>query len=100
MNAQLTQKLFADCRVLAADAEALVRANATQSAEKIATARDRMQQALLDIKPRLADAEAAVRANVRTAGSTADAYVRNNPWTAAGVASVVGLLVGLLISNR
>jgi ElaB/YqjD/DUF883 family membrane-anchored ribosome-binding protein len=100
MNAQLTEKLFADCRVLATDAEALVRANATQSAEKITAARDRMQQALLDIKPRLADAEAAVRANVRAAGSSADALVRNNPWTAAGVAAGVGFLIGLLISNR
>ena len=100
MNAQLTEKLFADCRVLAADAEALVRANATQSADKIAAARDRMQQALAEIKPRLVDAEAAVRANVRAAGSTADGYVRDNPWTAAGIASCIGLLVGLLISNR
>jgi len=100
MNAQLTEKLFADCRVLAADADALLRANATQSAEKIAAARDRMQQALTDIKPRLADAEAAVRANVRAAGSSADAYVRENPWTAAGIASGIGLLIGLLISNR
>lgn len=100
MDAQLTQKLFADCRVLAADAEALVKASATESAEKIAAARARMQQALADIKPRLADAEAAIRSNVSAAADNADAYVRDNPWTAAGIASGVGLLVGLLISHR
>jgi ElaB/YqjD/DUF883 family membrane-anchored ribosome-binding protein len=100
MNAQLTQKLFADCRVLAADAEALLRAGATESVEKVTAARERMQQRLADIKPRLADAEAAIRANVRAATGNADAYVRDNPWTAAGIASGIGLLVGLLISRR
>lgn len=100
MNTQLTQKLFADCRMLAADAEALVKASASESVEKIAAARERMQRALADIKPRLADAEAAVRTNVRAAAGNADAYVRDNPWTVAGIASGIGLLVGLLISRR
>ena len=100
MNAQLTQKLFADCRTLAADAEALVRANASQSADKIAAARERLQQALTEVRPRLVEAEAVIRANVRAAGSSADAYVRDNPWTAVGVGAGIGLLVGMLISNR
>lgn len=100
MNSQLTQKLFADCRILAADAETLVKASATQSAEKIAAARDRMQQALVEIKPRLADAEAAVRANLGAAARNADTLVRENPWAAIGVGAGIGLLVGLLISRR
>ena len=61
MDAELTQKLVADYKVLVTDAEELIKATASQSTEKIAEARARMQQALLDLKPRLANAEAVLK---------------------------------------
>ena len=100
MNAELTQKLVSDYKVLVADVEELVRATASQSAEKVAAARARAQQALVELKPRIASAEAAVRDAAGRAIDSADDYVQRNPWPAIGVAAGCGLLLGLLIGRR
>ena len=100
MNADLTQKLISDYKVLVTDAEELIKATASQSTEKIAEARTRMQQALLELKPRLANTEAVLRDKARVAVSAADEYVHHNPWTAMGVATGIGVVVGLLIGRR
>ncbi len=100
MDAELTQKLVSDYKVLVSDAEELIKATASQSTEKIADARNRMQQALLDLKPRLANAEAVLRDKARAAASAADEYVHDNPWVAMGAATGVGIVIGLLIGRR
>lgn len=100
MNADLTQKLISDYKVMLADAEALVKAVASQSADKIADARTQMQQALLELKPRLANTEAVLRDKTRIAVSKADEYVHHNPWMAMGAAASIGVVIGMLISRR
>jgi len=100
MDAELTQKLISDCKVLVTDAEELIKATASQSTEKIAEARTRMQQALLDLKPRLANAEAVLKDKARAAASAADDYVHDNPWAAMGAAAGIGIVIGLLIGRR
>lgn len=100
MNADLTQKLITDYKVLMTDTETLVKATASQSADKIAAARDRMQSALLELKPRLANAEAVLRDNARDTLSATDEYVHQNPWTAMGVAAGVGVVIGLLVTRH
>ena len=37
---------------------------------------------------------------IAVAAKAADRYVRDNPWTAIGVAAGVGVLVGVLIARR
>ena len=100
MDAELTQKLIADYKVLVSDAEELIRATASQSTEKIAEARNRLQQALHDLKPRLANAEAVLKDKAQAAAHAADEYVHDNPWVSMGVAAGVGVVVGLLIGRR
>ena len=100
MDAELTQKLVSDYKVLVADAEELIKATASQSTEKIAEARTRMQQALLELKPRLAGAEAVLKDKARAAAHAADEYVHDNPWVAMGVATGLGVVIGLLIGRR
>ena len=100
MDAELTQKLIADYKVLVSDAEELIKATASQSTEKITEARTRMQQALLDLKPRLANAEAVLKDKAREAAHAADEYVHDNPWVAMGAAAGLGMVVGLLIGRR
>jgi ElaB/YqjD/DUF883 family membrane-anchored ribosome-binding protein len=41
-----------------------------------------------------------VRRSARQAASTADDYVRDNPWQALGVAALVGVTIGFLASRR
>ena len=36
----------------------------------------------------------------KEAGQATDAYVRENPWQAVGIAAGAGLLIGMLISRR
>ena len=100
MNTDLTQKLVSDYKVMVAEAEALVKATTSQSVDKIAEARKQMQQALLELKPRLANIDAVLRDNARLAVSAADEYVHHNPWMAMGAAASVGIVVGLLIGRR
>ena len=100
MHADLTQKLIADYKVLVADAEELIKATASESTEKITEARIRMQHAVLEFKPRLANTEAVMRDKARVTVSAADEYVHHNPWTALGIATGCGVVIGLLIGRR
>jgi ElaB/YqjD/DUF883 family membrane-anchored ribosome-binding protein len=100
MNTDLTQKLISDYKIIMAEAEALIKATTSQSAEKIAEARKQVQQALLEVKPRLASIETVLKDNTRLAVSAADEYVHHNPWMAMGAAASVGIVVGLLIGRR
>ena len=100
MNTELTEKLIADYKVIVTDAEALVKAVAGQSADKIAEARIQLQHTLLALTPRLANIEAVLKDHTRVAVSAADEYVHHNPWIAMGAATCVGVVVGLLIGRR
>jgi ElaB/YqjD/DUF883 family membrane-anchored ribosome-binding protein len=97
---QATQKLVTDLKVLAADAEELIKATASQTGDRITEVRGKIQQSVADLKPRLARAQVALADNARAAANTGDAYVHENPWSAIGVAAGIGLLIGLLIGRR
>ncbi len=99
MNAPREQ-LVADLKVLMADVEELVKATASQSGDKIAEVRSRIQHAAAELRPRLAQAEAVLKDKAKIAAATTDDYVHDHPWTAMGVSAGVGLIVGLLIGRR
>jgi ElaB/YqjD/DUF883 family membrane-anchored ribosome-binding protein len=93
-------KLVQDMRVVISDAEDLLRATANQAGEKIAVARERIQDSLHQAKVKLAEAEALVTERAKQAARYTDEYVHENPWRAIGVAAGIGLLLGLLITRR
>ncbi|HEU0189010.1 MAG TPA: DUF883 family protein [Gallionella sp.] len=93
------EKLMQDFRVVVADAEELLRATTGQAGEKVAAARERIQENLAAAKARLAAAEEVVAAKTRQAAHATDEYVHENPWKAVGVGVGVGLIVGMLISR-
>jgi len=94
------QQLIADFKVVVADAEALLKATASQTGDKIAEIRARAEDSLHVAKARLADAQAAMMDRTRAAARATDDYVHTNPWRAVGIAAGVGLVVGLLIGRR
>ena len=102
MEAKATskEKLVNDLRNLVGDAEELLRATATQAGEKIGVARQKIEQSLVEGKKALADAEKTLLAKSKECAEIADDYVRENPWTAVGVAAGVGLVLGLLIRGK
>lgn len=99
MNAPREQ-LVADLKVLMSDVEELVKATASQSGDKIAEIRGRIQSAAAELRPRLAQAEALLKEKARIAAATTDDYVHDHPWTAMGISAGVGIIIGLLIGRR
>lgn len=91
------EKLVSDLRTLVNDAEELLMATASQAGEKIAVARQKIEQSLVEGKKALADSETALLKRSKECAEIADDYVRENPWGAVGIAAAVGLAVGLLL---
>lgn len=98
-NDAVKDKLMQDLRVVVTDAEELLRATAGQAGEKVAAARERIQENLAAAKIRLIAAEEALVAKTRQAATVTDEYVHENPWQAVGIGAGIGLLVGMLISR-
>jgi ElaB/YqjD/DUF883 family membrane-anchored ribosome-binding protein len=99
-NETSRDKLVGDFRNLIGDAEELLRASANQAGEKFAAARQKIEQSLVEGKKSLADAEKLVVQKSKEAADIADDYVRENPWSAIGIAVGIGLVLGLLLIRR
>ncbi|HET9915926.1 MAG TPA: DUF883 family protein [Candidatus Binatia bacterium] len=99
-EANSKEKLVGDLRNLVADAEELLKATASQAGEKIGVARQKIEQSLIEGKKALADAEKTLVKKSKEAADVADDYVRENPWSAVGIAAGVGLILGLLIRGK
>src|SRR5690606_38708675 len=82
------------------DAEKLLREAADATGEKATELREKAMESLRRSRLALYDAQDAVLAKGRQAARAADDYVHDNPWQAAGIAGLTGLLVGMLISRR
>jgi ElaB/YqjD/DUF883 family membrane-anchored ribosome-binding protein len=91
------ERLVGDLKTLINDAEELLRATATQAGDKISVARQRIEQSLIEGKQSLADAEKVLLERSKEAVDIADDYVRENPWSAIGIAAGIGLVLGLLL---
>jgi ElaB/YqjD/DUF883 family membrane-anchored ribosome-binding protein len=90
-------RLVLDLKTLINDAEELLKATASQAGDKISVARQRIEQSLIEGKKSLADAEKIFIQKGKEAVDIADDYVRENPWSAVGIAAGIGLVLGLLI---
>ena len=100
-QAEVTKdQLMADFRVVVSDAEALLKATANQTGEKLTAARAKIEESLQIARARLAEAQSTVVAKTKAAAKATDVYVHENPWNAVGIAATVGLLIGLLIGRR
>ena len=91
------EKLVSDLTVLIDDAEELLKATASHAGEKAAAVRQRIEQSLREGRSSLAEAEDRLLDEGKEAARAADAYARENPWTAVGIAAGIGLVLGLLI---
>ena len=93
-------KLVQDFKVVVADAEELLKATASTAGEKVAVARERIQDSLHKAKVKLAEAEDMIVQKGKEAARVTDEYVHENPWRAVGIAVGTGLIIGLLIGRR
>lgn len=93
-------KLVQDIKGVVNDADYLLKDVATSTAAEFSAARAHLGQRLADAKYRFDDTRTAVADKARVAADATDEYVHDNPWKVLGLAAVVGLLVGVLISRR
>jgi ElaB/YqjD/DUF883 family membrane-anchored ribosome-binding protein len=91
------EKLASDLKTLIGDAEALLRATADQAGERVTAVRERIERSLGDSKQSLGEVEEYLLSRGKEAAKSADAYVKEHPWTALGFAAGAGLVLGLLI---
>jgi ElaB/YqjD/DUF883 family membrane-anchored ribosome-binding protein len=66
----------------------------------IARVRAKVKMALGAAKSALADSASQVRGQARQLSKTTDSYVRDNPWQVVGIAAVVGVVLGVMMSRR
>jgi ElaB/YqjD/DUF883 family membrane-anchored ribosome-binding protein len=92
--------LIADFWRVVTDAEALIKASASDGSADLAEVRARAEQSLAHIKTRLNDAQHSLRISGQQAVTATHDYVQHNPLTALGVAAGVGVLIGLLSGRR
>jgi ElaB/YqjD/DUF883 family membrane-anchored ribosome-binding protein len=66
----------------------------------IARVRAKVKMALAAAKSALSDGAAQVRGQARQVTRTTDGYVRDNPWQVVGIAAVVGIALGMMMTRR
>lgn len=76
-------------KALVADAEELLNLTDKETTEEMVNLRNRLKNKIVDIKYTL-----------ELRAKKTDQYVRENPWKAIGVSATIGLILGLLISER
>jgi ElaB/YqjD/DUF883 family membrane-anchored ribosome-binding protein len=93
-------KMVDDFKAIVTDADDLLHATAKVSGEGFDAAREKFAEKLTSAKTSLAEAEKHVVDRAKQAATATDDYVKGNPWTAAGIAAGVGLLIGFLVAKR
>jgi ElaB/YqjD/DUF883 family membrane-anchored ribosome-binding protein len=91
------EQLIDDLRTVIREMEELLKALGSESKEKIAGVRPRVEAALLRAKARVAEMEAVVEARARGVVHDVDVYAHENPWKTAGVAAGMGAALGAII---
>ena len=99
-TADARDQMLVDMKAVIDDAEELLKATAGAAGDRIGAARTRAEETLRTARRKLAEGNDAMLDDAKQAAKAADDYVHENPWAAVGVAGVVGLLVGIMISRR
>ncbi len=94
------ERVMADLRALADDAEFLLRATADDAGDKAREARARVTVALEKAKATYAELQEQSIASAKAAMRTADETIRSHPYQSIGVAFGVGLLLGVLLRRK
>lgn len=90
------EKLMADLKTVTHDAEAILKATAGQTGEKMGELRARLSSALESAKATCARVQEKTVAGARVADKT----IREHPYESIGTAFGIGLLIGVLVGRR
>jgi len=90
----------AEWKNLVADVEDLVKRVANVDDADIAAIRSRLEGTLARAKSSASAGLAQARDRAEDAGDATDAYVRENPWAAVGIAAAIGIVIGFVAGRR
>lgn len=97
-------KLLHDFNEVITDTEQLLKSVAATGGEKGQALRANVEQNLKAARERLQELEASALERTRAVARKTDEYVHGHPWEsigiAAGLAAVLGIVVGLLLNRR
>lgn len=93
-------KLISNVKDSLNDAEALLREAANSAGDRADELRAQALKSLRETRVALNDAQDEILAQGRRIARETDHYVHDNPWQAVGVAGLVGLLLGVLLTRR
>jgi ElaB/YqjD/DUF883 family membrane-anchored ribosome-binding protein len=94
------ERLLADLKAIAADAEALLHATQNDMSEKARETRARLASALDKAKANYQDVKAEAFDTAEEVLSKADKTIRAHPYEAIGIALGVGILLGALLRQK
>ncbi|HXS52445.1 MAG TPA: YqjD family protein [Usitatibacter sp.] len=98
------EKLLKDFNEVVADTEQLLKSVASAGNEKTQALKANVEQSLKLAKERLRELQDEAVDRGRVAAKRTDEYVHENPWQSigivAGIAAVVGIVLGLLLNRR
>jgi len=94
------ETLVKDLKRVVGDADDLLKAVASSTADEFAAARTKVETKLGEVKSRLDETRTAAAQKARQAADATDVYARDNPWKLIGIAGLVGLLAALLLNRR
>ena len=94
------ERLIKDFKTVLVDTEEMLKATASQTGEKVAAARAKLEETLVATQKRLADLEEGLVDGTKAAAQATDQLVHEHPWQAVGVAAAVGFLLGMLTCRR
>jgi ElaB/YqjD/DUF883 family membrane-anchored ribosome-binding protein len=100
MTEATVNRLLDDLKAVAADAEALLAATASDASERVREVRQRASASLKKARERVAGLEADLKDRAVETAREIDTYVHHKPWHAVAVAAGVGALIGLLLGRR
>jgi ElaB/YqjD/DUF883 family membrane-anchored ribosome-binding protein len=99
-GAQTRDKLIDDLKLVIQQAEDLLRNTGQQMDQGYQQARARFESTLSSAKHNLSATQEELLSNAQDAIDSADRYVQQNPWQAAGIGALAGLVIGLWLGSR
>jgi ElaB/YqjD/DUF883 family membrane-anchored ribosome-binding protein len=100
LAAEMRAKLMQDLRLLATDAEELLKATAGETGQEAQAARARLTQSIQRSKSTYQRLQQQTLEGARAAVRKADLVIREHPYHSAGLAFGLGVLLGVLVSRR
>jgi ElaB/YqjD/DUF883 family membrane-anchored ribosome-binding protein len=92
-------ELLNDFNKVVTETQGLLDSMTSATSEKTAALRASLEKNLKVTKQRLSEFQDAAIERTTAAAKATDEYVHENPWTVIGVATGVGVLIGLALSN-